>query len=742
MPRPVPASGRPAPGPASGSPADPHPAGRAMSPYAARPWLASYPAGVPADFEFPVAPVTRLLDDAAASFPSTTALAFLGATLTYRELQDAVDRFAGALAGLGVGKGDRVAIVLPNCPQNVIALFATLRLGAVVVQHNPLYTQSELRHQLADSGASVVVCLDRVYRAVSAALPGTQVQHVVVASLSDYLPGRSRLGMRLPLTRARRTRSQFMAPVPKARNVQQFRALLRGARVPARQAALDPEHDLALLQYTGGTTGRSRGAMLTHANLVSNAYMNRIWDSEAVPGAEVVLGVLPLFHAYGLTTCLTSTVLLAGTLVLLPRFDLDEVFAALDTWRPTRFPGVPPIYKALSDSPQARRHDLSSLRVCVSGAMRLPEEVQERFEHVSGARLVEGYGLTETSPSTHCGPLSGAQRPGTIGVPLPGTRCRVVDPADPDVEVPVGEPGELAVSGPQVFRGYWGREDLAGLFTEDGYLLTGDLAVMDEDGWFRLVDRKKELIVSGGLNIYPSEVEEALLALEGVVDAAVVGLPDRYRGESVKAFVVLAAGPRSPRTRCELPAPVSWPRTRCRKPWSSATSCRAARSGRCCAGCSSSRSGARTAIRYGRPPAWSPRRWRGRVRYGAARPPSPRARRASPRRTRRCCRASSWTTPVRMSGARTPPGRVRGCWTAGPSAAYRPLLPDGPAGSRYGARRPPWRTGRATRPPGCRRTGPPPRRRRRRVPDVPLPSARRRSGHPRSGPPPGVLRQT
>ena len=283
-----------------------------------------YPEGVPADYDFPSVPLTRLLDDAASSFPTGTALAFLGTTLTYRELKDAVDRFASALADLGVAKGDRVAIVLPNCPQNVIAFYATLRLGAVVVQHNPLYTAAELQHQLADCGATVVVCLDRVYDTVAAVRASTSVRHVVVTSLTDYLPTSARLGLRLPLKGAQRRRAEITARLPKDAPVRQFRALLKTA-APARQTPVDPVRDLALLQYTGGTTGASKGAMLTHENLVSNAYMNRLWDTRATAGKEVCLAVLPLFHAYGLTVCMNATVLLGGTLVLVPRFDVDQV---------------------------------------------------------------------------------------------------------------------------------------------------------------------------------------------------------------------------------------------------------------------------------------------------------------------------------------------------------------------------------------------------------------------------------
>ncbi len=511
--------------------------------YAERPWLSAYPPDVPADFDFPAVPLTRLLDDAAAAYPTTVALAFLGTRISFRDLKDSVDRFATALAGLGVKKGDRVAIVLPNCPQNVIAFFAALRLGAIVVQNNPLYTEHELEHQLADCGAEVVVCLDKTYATVAAVRQQTKVREVVVTSILDYLPTKDRLALRLPIGKAREARADITAPIPKGAPVRSFLKLLTAARTPARQAPVDPHADLALLQYTGGTTGLSKGAMLTHFNLVANAHQNRLWLADARIGREVTLGVLPLFHAYGLTVCMNTSILLCGTLVLIPRFDLDRVFKAIDEFRPTLFPGVPPIYQALMGSPKIKQHDLKSIRACISGAMKLPVEVQEQFERISGGRLVEGYGMTEASPSTHCNPILGKRKAGTIGLPLTGTECRIVDQDDATKEVALGSPGELAIRGPQVFQGYWQRPDeSAAVLTEDGFLLTGDVAVMDEEGYFSIVDRKKELIIAGGFNVYPSEVEEVLFAHPKVADACVVGVPDRYRGETVKAFVVVRPG--------------------------------------------------------------------------------------------------------------------------------------------------------------------------------------------------------
>jgi long-chain acyl-CoA synthetase len=515
--------------------------------YDDRPWLASYPDGVPADFDFPKVPVTALLDDAAAAFPTTVAISADGAHLTYAELARRVDRLAGGLAGLGVDRGDRVALVLPNCPQHVEAFFATLRLGATVVQCNPLATVDELRRQLVDAMPAVVVCLDQSLGTVEEIRVEAGVRAVVVTTLVDHWTISDRVRLRLPLPSARAERRRLLAPLPPGADVVPYRDLVARS-APARQATVDPAADVAVLQYTGGTTGISKAAMLSHANLVANAYQMRLWLPEATSGEETTLVVLPLFHVYGLTLCLLSTVLLASRLVLLPRFDVNLLLDAITRERPTLMPGVPPIYQAVVDALRARRSDLSSIRVCVSGAMRLPAELQERFEAVSGARLVEGYGTTEASPATHCNPVQGIRKPGTVGLPLPGTFARIVDPEDPTVVLAAGAAGELVVKGPQVFLGYWNRPapevpaPAEQVLLADGWLLTGDIAQMDADGFFTIVDRKKDLVIAGGFNIYPAEVEAVVLGLDGVVDCCVIGLPDRYRGETVKAYVVQRPG--------------------------------------------------------------------------------------------------------------------------------------------------------------------------------------------------------
>jgi long-chain acyl-CoA synthetase len=501
------------------------------------PWLDSYPPGVPEHVDIPSANLAALLDDAARDFPHAPALHFEGRTTSYAQLADQAWRLAAALADLGVGKGTRVGLILPNCPQAVIALFATLRLGATVVQNNPLYTERELAHQLGDAGVEVVVCLDHVYQKVKSLRGQTAIREVIVTSVLDELPAIKRA--LAPYTK--RGKAAGVA-IGKDEPVRRWREVLGSASARLPEAAVDPDRDLALLQYTGGTTGISKGVMLSHTNLRANVEQVRAWFPDADPGREVVMAVLPFFHVYGLTVCLLLGVRLGAALVLLPRFNLDGVLAAIDRFRPTLFPGVPTMYAAVNHAVEKGGHDLSSIKACLSGAAPLPMEVAERFERFSGGRLVEGYGLSESSPVAIANPIYGKRKAGTIGMPLPDTVARIADPADPASTLPVGEAGELAIAGPQVMQGYWNRPDESAEVLRDGWLLTGDMAVMDEEGYFAIVDRKKDLIISGGFNVYPREVEEVLYGHPKVQEAAVAGVPDAYRGEVVKAFVVLRAG--------------------------------------------------------------------------------------------------------------------------------------------------------------------------------------------------------
>jgi long-chain acyl-CoA synthetase len=506
----------------------------------ATPWLDSYPPGVPEHVEVPQGNLARLLADAARDFPHAPALHFEGRTSSYAELAEQAWRLAGALAGLGVTKGTRVGIILPNSPQVIVSFFATLRLGAVVVLNNPIYTEHELEHQLGDASVEVLICLDLLYERVRPLRERLGIREVIVTSMLDELPALKRV--LAPYTKRGREAS---ATVSRDEPVLRWRDLLRRVDDKPPEAEVDPSSDLALLQYTGGTTGLAKGVMLSHANLLANVEQVRAWFPDADPGHEVMMAVLPFFHVYGLTVCLLLGVRLRAALVLLPRFDLSAVVSSIDHYRPTLFPGVPTMYVAINNVVAGGGHDLSSIKACLSGAAPLPLEVAERFERFSGGRLVEGYGLSECSPVALANPIYGKRKAGTIGMPLPDTLARVVDPADPGQALPPGQAGELALRGPQVMVGYWNRPDETGQVLRDGWLLTGDMAVMDEEGYFSIVDRKKDLIIAGGYNVYPREVEEVLYEHPKIEEVCVVGVPDPYRGETVKAFVVLRDGERA-----------------------------------------------------------------------------------------------------------------------------------------------------------------------------------------------------
>jgi long-chain acyl-CoA synthetase len=418
-----------------------------------------------------------------------------------------------------------------------VAIYGALRLGAVVVQNNPLYTERELTHQLADAEVEVLITLDMVYDRVKAVRQTVPIREVVVTTVLDELAGLKRI--LAPYTK--RGRSVTKA-VGRDEPVRRWRELLGSSPGPAAEVEVDADEDLALLQYTGGTTGLSKGVMLTHANLNANAAQVQEWLPDIEPGREVMMAVLPFFHSYGLTICLNLGIKVAAAVVCMPRFDLPKVLEAIDTYRPTIFPGVPTMYVAINNAVEGSSHDLSSIKACVSGAAPLPGEVSDEFERHSGGRLVEGYGLTEASPVTHANPIYGKRKVGTIGLPLPNTIARVADPDDVSRTMPVGEPGELAVMGPQVMKGYWNRPEETDQVLRDGWLLTGDMATMDEEGYFAIVDRKKDLIIAGGYNVYPREVEEVLYEHPKVMEACVAGVPDPYLGEIVKAFIVLRRG--------------------------------------------------------------------------------------------------------------------------------------------------------------------------------------------------------
>lgn len=495
--------------------------------YAEKPWLQFYPEQVPHRLSYPEEPLYGLLERAAREYGDHVATIFYGARMTYRQLHDQARRLAGGLQALRVKKGDRVAIMMANSPQAIIAYYGALMAGAIVVQINPLYMKRELQHQLSDSGAEVMIALDLVYPK----LGGLPIRKLIITGLQDYMP--------IPI--------KWVAPLklkpPKiaySDSVVRWEDVLKHA--PVEPVAVDPAEELALLQYTGATTGLAKGCMLTHANLLANVSQTAAWLYRNKRGTSVTaMAALPFFHVYGMTTIMNFMVHLAGTMVLQPKFDPKESLKLVQKYRPTLFPGAPTMYVALNHTPGVEKYRLDSIDACISGAAALPLEVQQTFEKLTGGRLVEGYGLTEASPVTHANPIWDRRKDGSIGLPWPDTEARILDP-ETGQEVATGEVGELVVRGPQVMKGYWNRPDATAEALRDGWLYTGDMARMDEEGYFYIVDRKKDMIIAGGFNIYPREVEEVLYLHRGVQEAAVVGVPDEYRGETVKAYIVPKEG--------------------------------------------------------------------------------------------------------------------------------------------------------------------------------------------------------
>jgi len=483
-------------------------------------------------------PLFQLLEESAQRFPDRPAIIYYGRQISYRQLNGLSKTFAAALHDLGVKKGDRVSINLPNIPQFVIAFYGALRLGAIVVQTNPMYTERELKELLNDSGAETMITLDLLYPRVRAIRSETGLKQVILTSIKDFLP---------PLLKALYPLKELLEHKRvnlKGEDFYSFPGLLRryrGQQPP--QVELEPENDVALLQYTGGTTGLPKGAMLTHRNLVANALQTRSWFLRAEEGHERVLAVLPFFHVYGMTVAMNLPIALASAMILLPRFQIDELLKTINRYQPTMFPGAPTIYVAFNNHPQIKKYKVGSINDCISGSAPLPVEVKRRFEELTGGRLVEGYGLSEASPVTHSNPLDGRDIPGSIGLPFPDTEAKIVNPATGE-DLGVGEVGELLIRGPQVMKGYWNNpEETAGVLKE-GWLYTGDIARMDEQGYFYIVDREKDVIIASGYNVYPREVEEVLYQYQypKVAEVVVIGVPDPYRGETVKAFIVPRAG--------------------------------------------------------------------------------------------------------------------------------------------------------------------------------------------------------
>lgn len=491
-------------------------------------WQEFYDEGVPFHLEYPEKTIYGFFEEAVKASSDRAATFFFGKKTTYGQLGEQVEKFASALASLGVSPGDRVALILPNLPGYAVAHFAAMKLGAILVPTNPLYVERELKLQLNDSGVETVVCLDLLHSRLSSVIPETSVKRVVYMGVQDFLP--------FPLKVGYRIKNRGQAPVEQGENVYFYRELLK-KRFPVIHTHPTTPDDIAILLYTGGTTGISKGAVLTHRNLVANFLQTGRWMGVNGKSHETILSVLPFFHSYGMTTSLHLGILSRATLILLPRFDLADVVKRIKKHRPTIFCGVPSMYNSITRFPGIVPEDINSIRMCVSGGAALPEDVQIRFEKMTGGRLVEGYGLSETSPVAIVNPLYGERKLGSIGIPISDTEARIVDP-DTRTELGAGEVGELALRGPQVMREYWNMPEETNQVFANGWFLTGDLATQDGDGFVSIVDRAKDIIISAGMNIYPREIEEVLMIHPSISEVAVLGVPSLVREEVVKAFIV------------------------------------------------------------------------------------------------------------------------------------------------------------------------------------------------------------
>jgi len=517
-----------------------------------KPWLAEYDSGVPHSIEYPNVPLHQFLLDAAAKYPGKTALIFgnvveplgnalMDASMTYGQLLEQTQRFAAALQKLGVEKGDRVAIHLPNCPQFVIAYYATLMVGGIVVPCNPQYVPRELEHQFNDSEAKVAITLSLTYPLVKQIRDKTQLENVIVANIKEYFPAL----LKFLFTVAKEKKEGHFQDISGDPNTYWFQDLLAQAPPEPEPVQVTPQ-DTGVLMYTGGTTGISKGAQLTHRNLVANALQVRWWMWDSKEGQEVMMTALPLYHSYSMTVSMNHTVFMGGSMILIPNPRvLDHVLKSINKHKPTLFPGVPAMYVSVTNHPDIKKYDVSSIRACISGAAGLPPEVQEGFEKLTGGKLVEGYGLSEATPVTHCNPIYGKRKEGSwIGVPMPDTEAVIMDIETGEKILGVDDIGELCIRGPQVMKGYWNMPTETANALRDGWLHTGDIARMAPDGFFQIVDRKKDMILgTGGYNIYPREVEDVLYEHPKVLEAAVAGVPvGQEKGERVKAYVVLKPG--------------------------------------------------------------------------------------------------------------------------------------------------------------------------------------------------------
>jgi long-chain acyl-CoA synthetase len=502
-------------------------------------WYKHYDKGVPREISYPEVPLYALLEEAANKYPNSACTIFKGATITYKEMDELTDRLAAGLAELGIRKGDRVGIFMPNTPQFVIAYFAILKLGGVVIATNPLYTAREIEHQVNDAGIEIMLVMSNFYNTIKAAQPKTRLKTLVVTNLKEYLPP----VLSFLFTLAKEKKGGFRIQLQEG-DIWMKDLIARHKPEDRPKVDVSPD-DMALFQYSGGTTGTSKGAIALHRNLVANAMQIRLWMPDAKDGEETVLMGIPLFHVYGMVAGLLFAIRTGAGMVMVPNpRDLKDVLENIQKYRTTIFPGVPTLYNALNNHPDviAGKYKLDSIKACISGSAPLMRETKEKFEKLTGGKVFEGYGLSEAPTATHCNPLNGENRTGSIGLPLPSVDARIVDLDDGVTVLPPGEIGELVLKGPQVFKGYHNMPTETQNTLRDGWLYTGDIARMDEDGYFYIVDRKKELIKPGGYQVWPREVEEVTMEHPKVLDVGVAGIPDAYRGETVKAWVVLKPG--------------------------------------------------------------------------------------------------------------------------------------------------------------------------------------------------------
>ncbi|GIO21746.1 long-chain-fatty-acid--CoA ligase [Oceanobacillus sp. J11TS1] len=509
-----------------------------------RVWHDRYPEDIPITMEYDKRPLYKDLLDAGEQHGEKKALYFMGKEITYKDLCEEAKKIANYLQSIGIRKGDRVAIYLPNTPQAVISYYGILMAGAIAVPTNPLYTERELVFQMNDSQARAIICLDILLPRVNGVRTHTTIEHVIVTGIKDYLP----FPKNIIYPYIQKREYNMVVKVEASNDTHVWKKIMEQSVADYLESSIDPEEDLALLQYTGGTTGNPKGVMLTHFNLSSNVQMCETWlsrnsDTPEKHRQDSILGILPFFHVYGMTAVMNFAIKKGARIILIPKFDAGDLLKVIDKQKPNLFPGAPTIYIGLLNHPDIEKYNLSSIEACISGSAPLPVEIQERFERITGGKLVEGYGLTESSPVTHANFVYAERINGSIGVPWPDTDAKIVQMNGENLEeVDTGEIGEIAVKGPQIMKGYWNNEEETAKTLRDGWLLTGDLGYVDERGFFYVVDRKKDMIVAGGFNIYPREIEEVLYEHEAIQEAVVAGVPDPYRGETVKAYVVLKEG--------------------------------------------------------------------------------------------------------------------------------------------------------------------------------------------------------